>query len=172
MCSTKSFNLITLDVTWDIWFQHILQEQLQKFLQLPKSPSFTQDLKPKEEPKQEAACSSSSPQQNSSPSPSFSPSPNSSFIIHHLPSPSATASSSNMTSDNKAESDPGAGSSTKESPKHQPSQSINEIELTSPTPEGQTLIEQLLQHHKKSIEESKQDPSKVQNANSNSSFPC
>lgn len=137
------------------------QEQLQKFLQLPKSPSFTQDLKPKEEPKQEAACSSSSPQQNSSPSPSFSPSPNSSFIIHHLPSPSATASSSNMTSDNKAESDPGAGSSTKESPKHQPSQSINEIELTSPTPEGQTLIEQLLQHHKKSIEESKQDPSKA-----------
>jgi len=118
-----------------------------------------QDLKPKEEPKQEAACSSSSPQQNSSPSPSFSPSPNSSFIVHHLPSPPATVSSSNVASDDKPESDPCVGSSTSESPSHQPSQSVDEIELTSPTPEGQTLIEQLLQHHKKSIEESRQGPS-------------
>ena len=118
-----------------------------------------QDLKPKEEPKQEAACSSSSPQQNSSPSPSFSPSPNSSFIVHHLPGLSATASSANVTSDDKPESDPCVGSSTSESPRHHPSESVDEIELTTPTPEGQSLIEQLLQHHKKSIEDSRQEAS-------------
>ncbi|XP_078359061.1 uncharacterized protein LOC144643626 isoform X2 [Oculina patagonica] len=135
------------------------QEQLQKFLQLPKSPSFLQDVKPKEEPKQEAATSSSSPPQNVSPSPSFSPSPNSSFTVHHLPSPSATASSSNTVSEDKPESDPCVGSSTLDSPRQQPSQSVDEIDLASTTAEGQSYLEKLLQHHKKAIEESRQETS-------------
>jgi len=64
-----------------------------------------------------------------------------------------------VASDDKPESDPCVGSSTSDSPKHQLSQSVDEIELTSTTAEGQTLIEQLLQHHKKSIEESRQETS-------------
>lgn len=131
------------------------QEQVEKFLQIPN----LQDVQPKEEPKQEAATSSSSPRQNPSPSPSFSPSPNSSFTVHHLPSPSATASSSNVVVNDKPESDPCVGSSTLDSPRQQPSQGVDEIDLASTTAEGQSYLEKLLQHHKKAIEESKQETS-------------
>ena len=117
------------------------------------------DTKPKEEPKQEAACSSSSPRKNLSPTPSLSPSPNSSFIIHHLPSSSAKPSSSNVVSQDKPESDPHARPSTSESPKRQPSQGVDEIDLASTTAEGQSFLEKLLQQHKKAIEESKQEAS-------------
>ena len=145
-----------------LWKQ---QEHLQKFLQLPKSPSSTQVVEtkqePKQEPKPEASCSSSSPSRNASPS-TLSPSPSSStFTVHHLPSVKEKASSPKGISEDKSENEPSAGVSSSESPKLTESKNVEEIELTSTTTtgDGQSLLEKLLQHHLKAVENNRKESS-------------
>ena len=105
---------------------------MQKILQLQQSPSPSQDVEQKREPKKEA--SSSSPQQETPSSSPFPPSSSaSSFTVHYLPTPSDSGVSSDASSKDKPESDLCVGKSTLEPTRHKARPNADEIELTSTT---------------------------------------
>lgn len=135
------------------------QEQLKKFLQLPKSLSFSQDAVHNQVSKPET--SSSSPQKNSPSSSSSSvspPSSASSFTVHYLPTSSDPVQSSYSKGKEKPKNLPCEATVSLEAPRQQASQKAAEIELKVTTTDEEqrsssphSVLEKLLQKHVQAV---------------------